>query len=445
MRLRAADRLLPLDRDRLARLPGHPPPDVPLVCLDTETTGLATAAGTLAFLVGLGWWEADRFRQAQLLLPDQPDEPALLAHRSSRTSRRTLARDLQRPRFRLAPPRRPLPDGAARPAGPRRPPGPAAVRPPRVQAPDDGRPAADGRDPSCSGVDRHEDVDGWEIPGRYLDFLRSGLAAPLLAVVRAQPRGRPLPRPLLVHVEAQFADEDGRRAAHRGDLAGLARRFLARATPRGSAWAASTPPCGGVRRRLRARAAADRRSVVDAPAAGRFRRPAAAVSPAAPTPPGLALDGGADPRRARPRFFGASADTRQRRGVGGARRGHRPDRQRSPGSSSPSCASIVSTISLVRSRPRAGPATSSDRRSGWAGLIRRSISPRDLASSDSCGGCDAVPSLRGPGQLTAAEAWEARAGRANQAPWTPRSPGPESRSGIERAGHRAPVPSQAFR
>ena len=48
------------------------------MCLDTETTGLATAAGTLAFLIGLGWWEGDRFRQVQLLLPDHADEPAML-------------------------------------------------------------------------------------------------------------------------------------------------------------------------------------------------------------------------------------------------------------------------------------------------------------------------------------------------------------------------------
>ena len=59
-------------------LPGQPPPDAPLVCLDTETTGLATAAGTVAFLIGLGWWEGDRFRQVQLLLPDHADERALL-------------------------------------------------------------------------------------------------------------------------------------------------------------------------------------------------------------------------------------------------------------------------------------------------------------------------------------------------------------------------------
>ena len=71
-------REIPLDRVGLAALPGQPPPGVPLVCLDTETTGLATATGTVAFLVGLGWWEGDAFHQVQLLLPDHADEPALL-------------------------------------------------------------------------------------------------------------------------------------------------------------------------------------------------------------------------------------------------------------------------------------------------------------------------------------------------------------------------------
>src|SRR5919109_828553 len=45
---------VPVDRERLATLPGQPPADAPLLCLDTETTGLATAARTPAFLDGLG-------------------------------------------------------------------------------------------------------------------------------------------------------------------------------------------------------------------------------------------------------------------------------------------------------------------------------------------------------------------------------------------------------
>ena len=54
------------------------PVDRPLFCFDLETTGLATAAGTLAFLVGLGWWERDELHVRQLLLADHADERALL-------------------------------------------------------------------------------------------------------------------------------------------------------------------------------------------------------------------------------------------------------------------------------------------------------------------------------------------------------------------------------
>src|SRR5918992_4842624 len=71
-------RQLPLAAERLDSLPWPVDPGQPLICLDTETTGLGTGAGTLAFLVGIGIWDGDRFRVRQLLLPDQPDEPALL-------------------------------------------------------------------------------------------------------------------------------------------------------------------------------------------------------------------------------------------------------------------------------------------------------------------------------------------------------------------------------
>ena len=97
---------LPIDRERLGRLPDGRRPDVPLVCLDTETTGLATGTGTVAWLVGLGRWHGDRFRQVQLMLPDHAEEPALLEALATLDPRRCLARDLQRAGLRLAPARR---------------------------------------------------------------------------------------------------------------------------------------------------------------------------------------------------------------------------------------------------------------------------------------------------------------------------------------------------
>jgi len=69
---------LPIDLVPLRDLPQEVDPGRPIVCLDTETTGLGTAAGTLPFLVALGRWQGDELVIRQLLLPDQPDEPAFL-------------------------------------------------------------------------------------------------------------------------------------------------------------------------------------------------------------------------------------------------------------------------------------------------------------------------------------------------------------------------------
>jgi uncharacterized protein YprB with RNaseH-like and TPR domain len=67
-----------IDRSVLTDLPYGVPIDQPLLCFDLETTGLATGAGTLAFLVGLGWWDEGTFHVRQLLLPDHADERGLL-------------------------------------------------------------------------------------------------------------------------------------------------------------------------------------------------------------------------------------------------------------------------------------------------------------------------------------------------------------------------------
>jgi len=215
---------LSLDRERLASLPGQPPAGPPLVCLDTETTGLATAAGTVAFLIGLGWWEDDRFRQVQLLLPDHSEEPAMLdavaRHLPAEAwlityNGRGFDWPLLVTRYRLA--RRPAPPLAGHldllPI----------VRRLFRHRMDDARLGTVER--SLLGVTRHDDVDGWEIPGRYLGFLRGGPAQPLAAVVRHNDEDvRSLAR-LLVHLERELGDRDTRTGAPRGDLAGLARAF----------------------------------------------------------------------------------------------------------------------------------------------------------------------------------------------------------------------------
>jgi len=216
--------LLPIDRERLARLPGQPPANAPLLCLDTETTGLATAAGTLAFLVGLGWWEGSRFRQVQLLLPDHADEPALLDELAARIPRNAWlvtynGRGFDWPllvaRFRMA--------GASPP--------PHAGHLdllPLVRRVFRHR-MADARlgsvESELLGVRRHGDVPGWEIPGRYLDFLRFGEPGALVDVVRHNDEDvRSLGR-LLVHVDRGYADAERWPEAPAGDLAGLARAF----------------------------------------------------------------------------------------------------------------------------------------------------------------------------------------------------------------------------
>ncbi len=224
VRVEPATIALPLVRERLATLPGQAPPDVPLVCLDTETTGLGTAAGTLAFLVGLGWWEGDRFRQLQLLCPDHGDEPALLAAVEAAIpvdawlvtyNGRSFDWPLLVARYRLA--RRPAPIHAG-----------TLDLLPHVRRLfrhrlGDARLATVERE--LLGVRRVDDVASWEIPERYLDFVRGGPAGPLLPVVTHNAEDvRSLAR-LLLHLDVRYADRDRRPGAPAGDLVALARAY----------------------------------------------------------------------------------------------------------------------------------------------------------------------------------------------------------------------------
>ena len=224
VRLESPSTILPLERERLASLPGQPPARVPLLCLDTETTGLATAAGTLAFLVGLGWWEGARFRQLQLLLPDHADEPALLGELARHVpaagwlvtyNGRGFDWPLIVARYRL---------------GRQAPPGHAGHLDllPIVRRVFRHR-MADARlgtvESALLGVRRHADVAGWEIPERYFTFLRDGEPGPLLDVVRHNDEDvRSLAR-LLAHLDRDYADRNRWPEAPPGDLAGLSRAF----------------------------------------------------------------------------------------------------------------------------------------------------------------------------------------------------------------------------
>lgn len=58
----------------------HIDPDIKdILFIDTETTGLAGGTGTYAFMIGLGFLDADKFQTVQLFMPGFADEPAMLS------------------------------------------------------------------------------------------------------------------------------------------------------------------------------------------------------------------------------------------------------------------------------------------------------------------------------------------------------------------------------
>jgi uncharacterized protein len=185
--------------------------------LDTETTGLAGGTGTLAFLIGIGFWdETGGFRVEQLLLRAPGDEPDVLARldgllegagvlvtfngrtfdvpllRTRYVMNRMRARALDGPHLDLLPPARRLFQG---------------------RAPDCRLQTLEWR---VLGRRRElrDDVPGAEIPLRYQSYLRTGDAGALRAVLEHNRRDVVSTALLLGHVLARLADpleqaEDG--------------------------------------------------------------------------------------------------------------------------------------------------------------------------------------------------------------------------------------------
>jgi hypothetical protein len=167
---------------------GEPPARAPFLFIDLETTGLSGGAGTQAFLVGCGWFEADgAFATRQFVLTRHVDERPLLETVSDELSRagaivsfngKSFDAPVLETRYlfhRLAWTGGCLPH--------------VDVLHPARQF---WKRRSQIEDTSCSlitlerdvlGIRRSGDVPGFEVPGRYFQFVRTGDASPLVPVL----------------------------------------------------------------------------------------------------------------------------------------------------------------------------------------------------------------------------------------------------------------------
>jgi uncharacterized protein YprB with RNaseH-like and TPR domain len=216
---------LPASIGALRELPEPLDASRPIVCLDTETTGLGTAVGTVPFLVGLGRWRQDEFVVRQLLLPDHADEGALLDAIAQHIpadawlvtyNGRAFDWPLLVTRFRMH--RQPPPSyaghldllGLARQVW-------------RHRLPDARLGSVEA---GVAGVRRADDLPGALIPERYFAYLRSGRAE-LLADVLRHNRQDIVSLALLLRVLAEDV-LPAREDVDAGDLAGLGRAYARR-------------------------------------------------------------------------------------------------------------------------------------------------------------------------------------------------------------------------
>jgi len=140
--------------------------------LDTETTGLAGGTGTMAFLIGLGWFEEGRFQVRQILARDFGEEKAALTYLKEIAARKKFlvtfngkAFDVNLLSTRFIMNRMPS-DLAGLP---------------HLDLLHPSRRILGHRLENCRlvtleadilGVLREGDIPGWEIPQRYFDWLR---------------------------------------------------------------------------------------------------------------------------------------------------------------------------------------------------------------------------------------------------------------------------------
>jgi uncharacterized protein YprB with RNaseH-like and TPR domain len=212
----------------LRELPDPVDPDRPIVLVDTETTGLGSGTGTLPFLVGVGTWDGGEFVTQQLLLPEQSDEAgylealeALIPPEACLVSYNGRSFDwpLIVTRYRL--------HG-------RRPPSyaehldllPIARTIWKHRLPDARLASVEA---AVCGVCRPHDLPGALVPGRYLDYLRSGHGGSLRDVLEHN-RQDVVSMALILRVLSVDLAPVGRgglapRSVDPGDLGGLGRAY----------------------------------------------------------------------------------------------------------------------------------------------------------------------------------------------------------------------------
>ncbi|MBA2255385.1 MAG: ribonuclease H-like domain-containing protein [Chloroflexi bacterium] len=223
----SASTRLPLAQARLALLPYMIDADRPLICLDTETTGLGTAAGTLPFLVGIGRWDGETFRTRQLFLPEQPDEPAFLAALAAEIppdawlvtyNGRSFDWPLLVARYRLQRQAAPVHAGHLDLL-------PLARQLRRHRLPD-ARLASVER--GIVGVVRHGDLPGALIPERYFQYLRTGRSSVLREVADHNRQDVLSLARLLVELASSLSLPTSWMSAHPGDVGALGRAYARR-------------------------------------------------------------------------------------------------------------------------------------------------------------------------------------------------------------------------
>jgi uncharacterized protein YprB with RNaseH-like and TPR domain len=155
----------------------------PVVFFDLETTGLSGGAGTLAFLVGCGWFDTEGgFITRQYLLTRTSNEPDLLDRVAGEFHRagglvsfngKSFDAPILETRYLFH--RRQWPAGAL--------PHLDVLHSARRFWRDDGGCSLGVLEAQVLGAERQGDIAGFEIPGRYFQFLRDGDGGPLIDVL----------------------------------------------------------------------------------------------------------------------------------------------------------------------------------------------------------------------------------------------------------------------